>query len=753
MSLKFDEWYQGKHGYSPFPWQLSLAERVLAGQPPESISTPTASGKTAIIAAWHYAVEIGAKVPTRLIYIVDRRLIVDSVTEYAEKIGCTVIKMRGGVTIDDSWMLNPHEPVVIVSTVDQAGSRLLWRGYGVSPKSAPIHAALIGNDAMIVLDEAHISTPFAETLKQIMNLRPPSILPWHVVTMTATPVTDDRTMTLSAKDYAHPVLKKRLASKKIVKLVKPSDEQFLSTMVKEANLLMADVKGVVAVVCNTTKHARAIFAKLPGEKILLTGRVRPADKDEILNQYLPQMLSGSRGRGRQPLFVVATQTIEVGADLDFDALVTQNAPIDALQQRFGRLDRLGELQACQGAIVYLDLGKDQDCKVYGKKILKSTWSWLKKIQHGKGKNKRVDFGVLAIKKAIEASSPPMREISLPFPLSHTDLRCLRQTMPSVDMDISPWLHGDDKDNITVQVVWREDLPCETEQWVEIVQAAPPVMAEAMPCPIYEVVRWLGRRSVVVGDRVVRGDSIRGGCMIVIPTRYGGYDEWGWMPQKCDPVKDLGNQVGAKFRLVGAGEDSDIPELLKEANAPFVKPLITFYPAGVIVTETPRRKRSGDEVALSDHLDNVFEVAKNFSADEAVRQAARLHDIGKQDPRFQTMLGACSTPLAKSNHISPWAAKVARSMSGLPKGWRHEVASVSMLSDEVSDLLKYLVGTHHGYNRSVLSISGDFALWHKAGGSDWGSMTCRLNEEYGAWQLAYLEAMVRLADWVQSKSEE
>ncbi len=196
MSLDFTSWYEERHGYQPFPWQVKMAELIASGHPPASISVPTGCGKTAIIAAWHWAIESGLNIPKRLIYVVDRRLIVDSVTEYAEKLGCNVVKMRGGVTIDNSWMMQPHKPSVIVSTVDQAGSRLLWRGYGVSPKVAPIHAALIGNDAMIVLDEAHISTPFATTLAAVRKLRVDNSLPWHVVSMTATPLEKDDTLEL-----------------------------------------------------------------------------------------------------------------------------------------------------------------------------------------------------------------------------------------------------------------------------------------------------------------------------------------------------------------------------------------------------------------------------------------------------------------------------------------------------------------------------------------------------------------------------
>lgn len=751
MEVDFREWYTQVHGYNPFPWQSQLATLISNDSLPTSISVPTGCGKTAVIAVWHWATLKGFKVPTRLIYIVDRRLIVDSVTNYAEKLGCGIVKMRGGITIDDSWMMKPTEPTVIVSTVDQVGSRLLWRGYGVSDKAAPIHAALVGNDALIVLDEAHISTPFANTLETVKRLRHNSELPWHVITMSATPATQEDSLSLSTKDYKYAVLKKRLRSQKLARLVKATKSGFVRKVVSEAETLQEELNGVVGVICNTTRTAREVFTRLSGRKIVLTGRVRPFDKDRILADYLPQILSGSR-ENREPLFVVATQTIEVGADLDFDGLITQNAPIDALQQRFGRLNRLGQLTTSHAVIIHEDLAKNEECFVYGKGLLKKTWSWLSKAQEGRGQLKRVDFGIIKMAQTIKDTPPPTRESDTSRPLTIEDIRKLRQTLPQVPVDIEPWLHGENADKATVQVVWREDLLSDNRLWVETVSAAPPVLAEAMPCPVYDVRKWLSGQPVVTRDAVIDGKNIRPGDLIIVPSTYGGYDKWGWNPESTSLVPDVGNEAGSTIRLIGAEENADVDALLDDIGTPVKQPIAIPYPAGLIVTPANPRI-NGKEVPLTSHLEGTGRIAESLVKDKAVYDAARFHDIGKQDARFQVMLGAKSVPLAKSGHASSWAAQQAHQWSTLPKGWRHEVMSVAMLPEDTSDIVRYLVGTHHGHARAILPIGGDVSLWTRAGGPRWGNMTERLNDEYGSWGLAYLEALVRLSDWIQSKQEQ
>src|SRR5690606_7439899 len=69
---------------SPFPWQQALLERFVDGRLPRAIDIPTGLGKTAVMAVWLAARAAGAAVPRRLVYVVDRRAVVDQATTVAE---------------------------------------------------------------------------------------------------------------------------------------------------------------------------------------------------------------------------------------------------------------------------------------------------------------------------------------------------------------------------------------------------------------------------------------------------------------------------------------------------------------------------------------------------------------------------------------------------------------------------------------------------------------------------------------------
>ena len=75
-----------KDSESPFPWQESLLDKLVHGMSNRtSLDIPTGLGKTSVLAAWLVARSRKAPLPRRLVYVVDRRAVVDQASREAER--------------------------------------------------------------------------------------------------------------------------------------------------------------------------------------------------------------------------------------------------------------------------------------------------------------------------------------------------------------------------------------------------------------------------------------------------------------------------------------------------------------------------------------------------------------------------------------------------------------------------------------------------------------------------------------------
>lgn len=682
FSLKiddFEEFFLALNGVKPFPWQSRLLRQIVTGKWPELIDLPTSSGKTAIldIALFHLALE-AEKPPSdrssrvRIFFVVDRRVVVDEaflraqriakklmealkekkgiVHEVATKLAAIagnhnseplmVIRLRGGLPRERTFITNPAQPSVIVSTIDQVGSRLLFKGYGVSKSMNPIHAALIGVDSLIILDEAHISQPFSDTLNWINHYQSDKwrdklvSKPIKIVRMSATysSALEGESFHLEPDDLSNETLSKRLICSKMTKFVSVNGDStkteetkthLSKSIVKEARSLMELLQSrtqepcVVGIVANTVATARMAFKELGDDKtvdsVLLIGRIRAYDRDKLVDEYLPRIRANRTEEDNQKsLFVVATQTIEVGADIDFDGLVTEIAPLDVLQQRFGRLDRLGRLSQSNAVIITVNYEKtDIIDPIYGEALTKTS-KWLektiKKIRNSR--ERAIDLGVMSLKKILP-DQDELKSLVAPVSLSpilmpsHLDM--LVQTNPPADVqpEISFYLHGLDSQPEDVQLVWRSDLPrnITSEKEDDIIRAVailPPSQGETLSVPIWHArgifsdsyqgemtdqegvgtqtnvrgskinsgryaVRWLGADdSIVIYDprEIAPGDTL------VIPAAYGGTDRYGWNPKEV-PTEDVSDFAAQKYRgmlvlrlngnLIANWLNDDLPE--------------------------------------------------------------------------------------------------------------------------------------------------------------------------------------------------
>ena len=647
----FAGFFREIHGHRPFPWQQDLVDTLARDDEwPDVLDLPTGAGKTAALdaAVFHLALRADApgRAALRIALVVDRRLVVDDTFARAQKIakalcfassgdagGGAVVaevarrlrglageknpplvsqRLRGGAPLEHDWARTPTQPTILCSTVDQVGSRLLFRGYGVSDRMKPVHAGLLGVDSLILLDEAHLAEPFRQTLDAVRKLGQAKL---SVALLSATPgAKAERPFTLSAPDRADPELRKRLEAKKPVAIKRPlvcwQTETVAKTFANKARALMGRLRGqgaspsAVGVIVNRVALARAIhseLAKAPAggdgpdardtDAVLLIGPSRSVDRDEVADTLAPFRTDAPRGAYAASLFVVATQCLEVGVDLDLDGLVTQAASLDALRQRFGRLNRAGRSVRAEGTVLARaeDIAEKADDPVYGDRI-RTTWETLNEIAD----NGMVDFGVEALPARLEeagiepsglAAERPDAPVVMP---AYLDLWSQTSPRPAADPEVSLFLHGAERTAAGVSIVWRGDISESdlTEKHGidlnELLRLVPPRTAEAIEVPLWVARGWLNRVEDVsanisdspereaaevrrtAGNRrtrrrafrwagpddprtgVVAAGALRMGDMLLVPSAYGGCDRFGWAPDSEDSVADVADQAAEPY---------------------------------------------------------------------------------------------------------------------------------------------------------------------------------------------------------------
>ena len=294
----FDSVFQALTGHTPLAWQRRLFKHFAARHVPAHVTLPTGLGKTSVIPVWLIALAQsasehadGQQLPRRLVYIVNRRTVVDQATDIVVKMrerllapddagwrahagalhalaealrrlagaDCNeaplaVSTLRGELADNEEWKVNPARPAIIIGTIDMVGSKLLFSGYGDGRYRRAHHAGLIGQDALIVHDEAHLTPAFGALLKaieteqqreQARNGRPAQVSrPIRVVELSATTRSDggsgggeaSQAFGVEDEDNADSVIQQRLRATKLLSLAEVDAHDALVSAIVEASL-------------------------------------------------------------------------------------------------------------------------------------------------------------------------------------------------------------------------------------------------------------------------------------------------------------------------------------------------------------------------------------------------------------------------------------------------------------------------------------------------------------------------------------
>jgi CRISPR-associated endonuclease/helicase Cas3 len=832
LDLAFPDTFETITGHSPFPWQEALYDRFVAGSFPDSCNLPTGLGKTSVIPIWLIALAANpAKVPRRLVYVVNRRTVVDQATNEAQEIRkqlqrggalsealgelcalpcdtpLAISTLRGQFADNGEWSSDPCRPAIILGTVDMIGSRLLFSGYGLGFRSKPLHAGFLGQDALVVHDEAHLEPAFQALLLSVQDeqRRCGDYRSLRAMELTATSRRAEA-FGLTERDQVIPEVRKRIGARKTVVLHEVQNKQALPDALGDLALRHKDSGCAVLVFARTVEDVEKIAGKIGKAGCAvecLTGTLRGKERDELVQGPAFRRFLPKRETGEESIFLVCTSAGEVGVNISADHLVCDLSTFESMAQRFGRVNRFGAREDTRIDVVRrIDLDEEDE---YDSRLRK-TWKLLEALD---GDGSPEALGKLEPDDRAAAFSPPPLVLSASDILFDTwALTSIRDKLPGRP-PVEPYLHGiSESEPPQTRVAWREEVGLITGALLD--RYEPADLLDNYPLKPHELLRdrsdrvW--RRLASLAERrpeqpawLLGDDSSLevlslaqladknnkeriDSCTVVLSPFAGGLKGGlltGDPADRADDVADEWRDEQDQPRRRRVWDDEEPPPGMRLVLAIDTKPdLDELGPeeGGVPPERFWRwyvRPWSSDDdssrtgrkaVAWEVHTNDVARNAESIvrklplpdAEGRAVVVAARHHDLGKKRVVWQRAIG--------NRDRTVWLAKSGAGM--VPNElteYRHELGSLVDVVDQAEfleldeaarDVVLHLIAVHHGLGRPHFEAEQAFDPEPK--GMDVDQIAtqvprrfARLQRRYGRWGLAYLESLLRAADYAAS----
>lgn len=715
-----------------------------------------------------------------------------------------VHRLMGGA-ISEEWDGSIDQETILVGTQDQLLSRALNRGYGMSRYRWPVQFAQVNNDCFWVIDETQLMGAGLRTTAQLQWFRQAlrtygttqtlwmsaTLNEGQLKTVDYRPEYGDlgQRFELSQADRDCPGLRQRLQAQKSLKRSDREIPVATSQLRQYSRQLAADIieahqeQTLTLVVCNRVKRAQDLYRDL--EKLakqdpshpeigLIHSRFRSGDRQTLNQRYLnpDDPFQG---------ILVATQVVEAGIDISATTLFTELCPWSSLVQRIGRCNRRGEDD--EASVYWLDLDSSGQSE---KMLMKAASPYsLPEVQQAQTLMQQLqatygDVGIESLTSFMETLAPqdiPTSPVE-GMVLRRHDLQQLFDTSSDLaghDIDISPFIREtEDNDLELAWRTWGQEKPSTNPN--DPNYCGPLHQDELCRVSLGQAREFLNNCEAWLFNPLdnrwerVRRDSLRPGITILLRVKSGGYS----------------SQLGF------TGNPKDKVDPIEVAYIPFNS------------DQDDGRSQVGDYITLTQHARDTLEFAQDLCRGlrlddlpwDVLQRAARYHDAGKAHPEFQKMLTwnrperQGETLWAKSDHDRrrPDDRPPAKFEDRQFRYLRHEWASALLALQQGEDfLLAYLVACHHGKVRLVVQpypnetparegkayargVWQDDRLPEIDLGDDVHIPSCRLSldcialgesdqgepswlarsldllDHYGPFRLAYLETVVRVADW-------